>query len=427
MGTVVINGQKYDSVTGLRINGSDDVSELIETGTQESPVTETTPKIRRQSKQQRLAEAIAREFDDDELGAEIAQEIVAETTSTHELPEWITQFTEKQVGELIKITDQPAWITNYVSGGKPVEIQPIGLEAAARDTAAEQQIEVDTERTEPIRQTAQDNHYRVQQHSSTLNRNFVKKPAYTVQVSTTRQTSKTVSTHPDVHHFATVETEIRGTEVTNEVKADAPFAPVLTHSVEEKLAQREVSDTISTTYNLKDALINEQMDQPIDHKARNRAEKKALRIRRRFTAPTLITAALAILVLGGYFTYVNMPSISVRVAAAHAGIDARVPYIPSGYSIDGPVAYTSGSVTINYRSNGGGAGYSLTQQNNTWGNNVVLDSLVENNEYAILEAGQVIIYRYGSTAAWVDRGILFTLSGNESLGDNQITRIAESV
>jgi hypothetical protein len=169
------------------------------------------------------------------------------------------------------------------------------------------------------------------------------------------------------------------------------------------------------------------MDQPVDQKARTRAAKKAARGRRRFAVPTLVTAALAVLVLGGYFTYVSMPSISVRVAAARAGVDAHMPYTPSGYSIDGPVAYEPGRVTINYKSNGGGVGYSLTQQNNTWGDDVVADSLVEEGKYTTISAGQVKIYRYGGNAAWVNKGILFTLNGNQTLGDEQITRIVESV
>jgi hypothetical protein len=197
--------------------------------------------------------------------------------------------------------------------------------------------------------------------------------------------------------------------------------------MEEKLAQREMTKVAPTSSDLKNALISEQMDQPIDHKARAKAEKKAARSRRRFAAPTLVTAALAVLVLGGYFTYVSMPSISVRVAAARAGVDAHAPYTPNGYSIDGPVAYAPGSVTINYKSNGGGAGYSLTQQSNTWGDNVVMNTLVEGSDYTSLKVGNLTIYRYGNQTAWVDNGILFTLGGNESLGDDQITRIVDSL
>lgn len=426
MGVVVINGQKYDSVTGLQIEESSQMSASVETEAQELLVTQDAPKPRRQSKQERLAEAVAREFADDKLGAEIAQEIIAEV-NTHELPDWIDQFIDSGIEKQIETVVQPAWISNYVSGGNPIEIQPIGLEAAAREAAREQTVAT----AEPVRTAPQHNH-RTQQHSSTLNRNFVQKPTYMTQaqaqVNVTHKPVASVAKHPEVRHFTPAETDIEPA-ITNEGKAEAPFAPIMTRGMEEKLSQYEIAQAAATSSSsdLKNALINEQMNQPVDRKARNKAEKKAARTRRRFAAPTLVTAVLAVLVLGGYFTYVNMPSISVRVAAARAGVDAHAPYVPSGYSIDGPVAYTSGSVTINYKSNGGGDGYSLIQQNNTWGDNVVLDNLVENDNYQILKAGQVTVYRYGNTAAWVDRGILFTLSGNDSLGDSQIARIAESV
>ncbi|MDR1970023.1 MAG: DUF4367 domain-containing protein [Candidatus Nomurabacteria bacterium] len=406
MGVVTINGQRYDSVTGLMVDDPGPLAEAIE-----------TPKPRRQSKQERLAEAIAREFNDNELGVEITTEPVR-----REVPDWISQFTERQVDEVAEAVEQPAWVTNYISGGDPIEIQPIGLEAAAREAAQQQTVATN----EPVRSEPQHNH-RSQQSSSTLHRDFVQKPDYATQISVKQRTPASVETHPDVHRFAPVDIEINEATVTSESKSDASFAPVMTHSMEEKFAEHQLAKSAPTSSDLKSALINEQMSQPIDDKSRAKAEKKAAHVRRRFAAPTLITAALAILVLGGYFTYVSMPSISVRVAAARAGVDARAPYTPSGYSIDGPVAYEPGRVTINYKSNGGGAGYSFTQQNNSWGDNVVLDDIVEGDNYTTLKVGNLEIYRYGNNTAWLHNGILFTLNGNESLGDDQIARIVESI
>ena len=394
MGVVIINGKKYDSVSGLQIDEPVAIAEPIE-----EQIIEVTTKLKRRSKQERLAEAVAREFEE-----AIAEPVI------REVPDWISEFTVQQQTKVM--ASQPDWITNYVTGGDPIEIQPIGLEAAARETA-EQPAE------QSVRAAAPQNR-RAPQRSQTLNRSFVQKPT----------SSAPITTHPEVQHFAPVQEQIE-TIAPSEAKAEAEasFAPIMTHNMEEKLAQREFAKIapISSSSDLKNALINEQMDQPIDRKARAKAEKKASRIHRRFTVPTLITAALAVLVLGGYFTYVNMPSISVRVAAARAGVDARAPYTPNGYSIDGPVAYAPGRVTINYKSNGGGVGYSFTQQKNTWGDNVIIDTLVDDNDYTTLQAGKVTIYRYGDNAAWIYNGILFTLNGNESLGDNQITRIAESV
>ncbi|MCL2451871.1 DUF4367 domain-containing protein [Candidatus Saccharibacteria bacterium] len=442
MGIVFINGQRYDSVSGLKLDESTPPAEPSETS--ELQVIEVKQKSKRIPKQQRLAEAIAREFEEmvteeltapepavttePELEALIEEPEPTAEPITREVPDWLGEFTERQVSP----STPPNWINNYVAGGDPIEIQPIGLEAAARESAQKS--------TEPVRRVEPQNR-RALQRSKTLNRSFVKKPMESTSVFVKKSAVAPVATHPKVRRFAPAPenfeedpTAIIATPSEVKTESETSFAPVMTHSMEEKLAQHELAKTTSSSSSsdLKNALINEQMDRPIDHKARARAEKRAAkkaaaRTRRRFTAPTLITASLAVLVLGGYFAYVSMPSISVRVAANRAGIDAHAPYTPSGYSIDGPVAYEPGRVTINYKSNGGGEGYSITQQKNSWGDSVVLDNLVENGNYTTIETGGVTVYRFGNQTAWIQNGILFTMSGNNSIGDNQITRIVDSL
>jgi hypothetical protein len=409
MGIVIINGQKYDSVTGLQIEGSDLAAPDNQENSERPAQAAAAPKPRRRSKQERLAEAIAQEFKEPEIA----------TPALKEVPDWINQFTVRQDS----IKAQPDWITNYIAGGQPVEIQPIGLEAAAIEAK-----KAAAARAEKVRRAAEPNQ-RQTQRSRTLNRNFVRKPGERIKVVKHQAASSSLSPS-EIRRPRLSDRQPEPfllNETRSEIKEEAPFAPIMTHAMEEKLAQRELVQSRLVSSDLKDALINEQLNQPVDRKQKAKAEREAARTRRRFTAPTLITAALAILVLGGYFTYVSMPSISVRMAAARAGVDAHAPYTPSGYSIDGPVAYEPGRVTINYKSNGGGEGYSLTQQNNTWGENVVMNQLVEGSNYSTISNGDVTIYRYGDQVAWIERDILFTLSGNTSLGDDQLTRIIDSL
>jgi len=420
MGVVIINGQKYDSVSGLQIDQPKEKKFQIK----EISVARVTSKPRRQSKQERLAEAVAQEFAN-EPTEEITRKIISEPAK-RQVPDWINQFVDRQAD----IIAQPNWIANYLAGGEPLEIEPIGLEAVAQQQPATSSASTYSRSTLTPQHTR-----RAPQRSRTLNRDFAKKPSYIAKIKPSfvrRASQQTATKHPDVHRFAptpipvpTNNSNAKST-ISNKSKSEAPFVPVMTRNMEEKLAQRKAPKVTQTSSDLKKALISEQMNQPIDRKSRLKAERKAARTRRRFTAPTLVTAALAIMVLGGYFTYVSMPSISVRVAAARAGIDAHTPYAPSGYSIDGPVAYAPGRVTINYKSNGGGNGYSLTQETNEWGNDA-MSSLVDSNDYTTIESGRTTIYRYGNKAAWISNDILFTLNGNDSLGDDQITRIVESM
>ena len=81
----------------------------------------------------------------------------------------------------------------------------------------------------------------------------------------------------------------------------------------------------------------------------------------------IFSIGVVLLIIIGYFTYLNMPSISVRIASAQAGINATYPeYHPDGYSISGPVAYTADEVTINFHANTGSSKFVIKQSKSTW-------------------------------------------------------------
>jgi len=146
---------------------------------------------------------------------------------------------------------------------------------------------------------------------------------------------------------------------------------------------------------------------------------------------SIASASFAILLLGGYFTYLSMPSISTRVAAAQAGIDANYPgYQPMGYSLSGPVAYQQGRVTMTFAANAGPSTYTLDQTKSGWDSSAVLDSYVKphaGDDYQTTTSNGLTIYTYGSNAAWVNGGIFYTISGNAPLSDDQIQHIATSL
>lgn len=146
---------------------------------------------------------------------------------------------------------------------------------------------------------------------------------------------------------------------------------------------------------------------------------------------SIASAALGFLLLGGYLTYLSMPNISTRVAATQAGIDANYPsYRPSGYSLAGPVAYQQGAVSMKFAAAGTPVAYTLTQARSGWDSSAVLDSYVApkaGKDYTITTANGLTIYTFNHDAAWVNGGILYTISGNAPLSNEQIQRIATSV
>ena len=145
----------------------------------------------------------------------------------------------------------------------------------------------------------------------------------------------------------------------------------------------------------------------------------------------LLTAGTAVLLLIGYIAYLNIPGISVRIAAAQSGVNAKYPdYNPDGYSFQGPVAFQQGEVELNFRSNGGGEGYTIRQKNSDWNSTAVLDNLVGKEsmgEYEISSTGGVTVYTYGTRAAWTNGGVLYTISGDAPLNTDQLVHIASSM
>ena len=143
------------------------------------------------------------------------------------------------------------------------------------------------------------------------------------------------------------------------------------------------------------------------------------------------SASLAIILLAGYLTYLNMPTISIRVAAAQSGINASYPsYRPTGYRLSGPIAYNDGEVSMRFASNSGPRNFTVTEKKTNWDSSAVLENHVQpksNGSYIPHKRGGLTIYTYGNNAAWVNGGILYTIEGDAPLSDEQILRIATSL
>lgn len=160
-------------------------------------------------------------------------------------------------------------------------------------------------------------------------------------------------------------------------------------------------------------------------------EKLARKQKRSGRIMSIASASFALLLLGGYFTYLNMPSLSVRVAAAQAGVSASYPgYKPDGYSINGLVTYSPGTVSMNFTANGSSRGYTIEQSKKNWDSSAVLENYVKpkaGESYIPYSERGLTIYTFENNAAWVNNGILYTINGNAPLSSDQIRQIATSM
>lgn len=163
-------------------------------------------------------------------------------------------------------------------------------------------------------------------------------------------------------------------------------------------------------------------------KRRHKAAKR-LGVSSRFISTA--AATLSVLLLVGFFAYQYAPNINVRMAAARAGFDAKLPgYHPGGFAMSGPVQAGPGVVTINFASNSDDRSFQISQRPSEWNSDALLSNFIEskNQPYQVFqEAGKTVYLYDNSSATWVSGGVWYQIEGNSSLSSDQLLRIASSL
>ena len=307
--------------------------------------------------------------------------------------------------------------------------------------------------TKSVSQSAHVVHVQTQR-SKTLNRRYVRKgetalhaaPEQTKHTSaaTTKPAHRTKATHAiSVHRAPSASTASRSEHVRRFAAHPTPahtapqhhdVKPIphpLAESAHRQLASKQPTERVVKPSHIikQEAIEHATAKMPAKHTRKPTHHKKAKSTFSRLAS--IGSASLAVLVLGAYLTYLNMPALSTRIAATQAGIDASYPsYQPMGYSLSGPVAYKEGTVTMKFAANAGPQNYTLTQTKSGWDSSAVLEYYVEPNaggNYITTTTNGLTIYTYGDNAVWVNGGILYTINGNATLSDSQIQRIATSL
>lgn len=167
---------------------------------------------------------------------------------------------------------------------------------------------------------------------------------------------------------------------------------------------------------------------PVQRSTRNKFMRK-LGISAR--AAGLSSAVLAAVLLGGFFAVQNVPNLSMRVAAARAGFDARMPdYNPSGFSFKGPISYQSGQVKVSFRSNTDDRHYDVVQRSSNWNSESLLSNYIldEDKQYqTYVDRGRTLYIYDGSNATWVDDGVWYVVEGQSAMTTDQLVRLAASI
>ena len=288
------------------------------------------------------------------------------------------------------------------------------------------------------------------QKSSTLNRRHVKMPQRTPLAAKPQKARVDVKQHVAVKKFST---PIVSKPAPQKIAINRPAE---THPVTRRAQQRPLSvntklrkerQPLTMNNNPLVAVAPQKIEKPIVAKTskqlKNEAIEKALSNeiisnkkarRRQKKGGTLrwlntFSVGFAVMLLGGYLTYLSMPNISIKMAAVQSGIDAKYPgYKPDGYALNGPIKFKSGEVSMKYAYADGSSGYTITQQKSGWNSSAVKEFFSEKhkNPNTTMVDG-LTIYSGGKEAAWVNGGILYQISGDANLSSSQIEKIATSL
>lgn len=198
-----------------------------------------------------------------------------------------------------------------------------------------------------------------------------------------------------------------------------------------KIITSKQHDTSTRPDNIEAVMKTATSHQKTKLKRTSRGHKLAHRLK---ISPSLLQISALVfvaLVLVGYFAYNNVPNLAMRVASTRSGIKGSLPgYSPAGFSMNGPIKYQTGQITLNFNSNSDDRKYTVTEQNSEWNSEALLENHVAANKRAyqtFQEKGKTIYMYDGDSASWVDQGIWYEVSGNTSLNTDQVLRIANSL
>lgn len=132
-----------------------------------------------------------------------------------------------------------------------------------------------------------------------------------------------------------------------------------------------------------------------------------------------------------YFVNLNMPDISLQVAAMQTGMDLSYPnYVPRDYSVSS-ITSEENKITIEFNNSASGNSFSLTEEKSSWDTNALLSNFVKEEygeNYTIIREQGLTLYVSGSNATWVNGGVVYKITAtNGTLTNKQIRSIAVSL
>lgn len=473
MGIVIINGKRYDSVTGLMLSDRRDELELASSETDRLNRTDRTNKADRVSQVKPkvddtppvwVGSYIDGSNEDSQVESDAGEAIAVRQVKAQ--PD-TTKASEPDSAEQVsdRLADYVELFTPTDDEDADSRAEQVEMEKAEQVAAAVSPAVVHS----PLRLKSA---RRVIHASRTLNRRFVRKPLREtgeyaesiavrhikqVKASAIIESARSVNDIPD----ETIDEVIATTE--------SDFTPVLTKSQATSLKaltkkSNHSSQPAPSTTSLKDAkaedttddqsalnlsklaptdyddLMDDRIDQltkilqasnELDQQDRTATKRRLGQPKKhRFRFSTIMATAGAMAIIVGLGVYISLPTISVKLAASRAGINAKNPYALSGYSLDNNIAAQPGKVTISYKSASGNGGYSVTQESDKSTTDYALRlnvSRQNGGSYQEMDVNGKTVLLYGNKATWLAGDMRYTIDGSDLMDSNQLRSIVKSL
>lgn len=471
MGIVIINGKRYDSVTGLMLSDRRDELELASSETDRLNRTNRTNRADRASRAEPkvddtppvwVGSYIDGSNEDSQVEGDAGETIAVrqvkaqpDTTKASEpdsteqasdrLADYVELFTPADDEDADSRAEQVEKTEQVVTAVSPAVVHsPLRLKSARR----------------------------IIQASRTLNRRFVRKPLREtgeyaesiavrhikqVKASAIIESARSVNDIPDEtideviatteSDFTPVLTKSQATNLKALTKKSSHSSQPVPSTTTPKDTKGESATDDQSALNLSklaptdyDDLMDDRIDQltkilqasnELDQQDRTVAKRRLGQPKKhRFRFSTIMATAGAMAIIVGLGVYISLPTISVKLAAGRAGINAKNPYALSGYSLDNNIAAQPGKVTISYKSASGNGGYSVTQESDKSTTDYALRlnvSRQNGGSYQEMDVNGKTVLLYGNKATWLAGDMRYTIDGSDLMDSNQLRSIVKSL
>lgn len=282
------------------------------------------------------------------------------------------------------------------------------------------------------------------QSSTTLNRRYVKRPSRNVA------TTSDITRSSKIQHFR-VETagetvSVRNANIKYKTEPKQTAETVAKHPLQasainrmqvmrsqQSMAQQQAVKKM-TAKEIKDQAIQKALISAATSEQTTSAQKtkKISKMHFGFGRVVLALSCAAIVALAiVYFVNLNMPDISLRVAAMQTGINASYPsYVPRGYAVSS-ITSEDKRIVLDFKNSSEGTAFTLIEETSSWDSNALLNNYVKpeyGDNFKIIKEQGLTIYINDGNAAWVNGGIIYKITANNGvLTNKQICSIATSL